>query len=134
DLALSAPRLRQQIEIAVIRQNQVRLVADDDPIADVDAVPRQLVDLGEQRLRIDHDAVADDARDAAMQNARRNQTQDELRAVDVDGVAGVVAALKPRDEREVRREQVDDLSFSLITPLRSKDGEIHKRSKILPAN
>ena len=64
DLALAAARLAQQIELAVIRQDQVRLVADEQPVADVDAGRGQLVDLGEQRLRIDHDAVADDAGDA----------------------------------------------------------------------
>ena len=41
DLALAAPRLRQQVEIAVIRQDQVRLVADEQPVADVDAVLRR---------------------------------------------------------------------------------------------
>ena len=70
DLPLAAPRLGEQIEIAVIRQNQVRLVADQHAVADVDAVPRQLVDLGEQRLRIDDDAVADDAGDAGDAGCR----------------------------------------------------------------
>ena len=46
--------------------------------ADVDAEPRQFVELGEQRLRIDDDAVADDADDAGVQDAGRNQVQDEL--------------------------------------------------------
>ena len=100
-------------------------------VADVDAVPRQLVDLGEQRLRIDDDAVADDAGDAGMQDAGRNQAQDELRAVDVDRVAGVVSALIARDDRKVRRQQIDDLAFAFIAPLRAEHGEIHKRSKIL---
>ena len=69
---------RQQVELAVIRQDQVRLVADEQPVADVDAEPRQLVDLGEQRLRIDDHAVADDAGDAGVQDARRDQAQHEL--------------------------------------------------------
>ena len=95
------------------------------PVADVDAVPRQLVDLGEQRLRIDDDAVADDAGDAGMQDAGRNQAQHELRAVDVDGVAGVVSALIPRDDREMRRQQIDDLAFAFVAPLRAEHREIH---------
>ena len=98
DLALAAPRLRQQVEVAVIRQDEVRLVADDNPVADVDAGAGELVDFGEQRLRIDDHAVADDARDAGMQNAGRNQPQHELRAVDVHGVPGVVSALIPGDD------------------------------------
>ena len=87
DLALAAPRLAQQVELAVIRQDQVRLVADEQPIADVDAGRRELVDLGEQRLRIDDDAVADDAGDAVVQDARRQQPQHELASVRVDRVA-----------------------------------------------
>jgi hypothetical protein len=47
----------------------VRLVADENPIADIDPGARQLVDFGEQRLRVDHHAVADDAGDAGMQDA-----------------------------------------------------------------
>ena len=96
---LRSPRRasRQHVELAVVRQDDVRLLADQQPAVDVDAQPRQLVDLLEQRLRIDDDAVADDAGHAGMQDARRNQVQDELLPVDVDGVAGVVAALVARD-------------------------------------
>ena len=122
DLPLAAARFGQQVELAVIRQDQVRLVADQQPVADVDADPRQLVDFGEQRLRIDDDAVADDAGDAGMQDAGRDQVQDELLAVDVHRVAGVVAALIPRDDGKVRRQQVDDLAFAFIAPLRAENG------------
>ncbi len=73
-----------------------------------------------QRLRIDHHAVADDADDAGMQNAGRDQPEDELRPVDVDGVAGVVAALIPRDDVEARRQQIDDLAFAFVAPLRAE--------------
>ena len=72
----------------------------DQPIADVDAGARELVDLGEQRLRIDDHAVADDAGDAVVQDAGRQQPQHELPSVGVDGVAGVVSALIARDDRE----------------------------------
>ena len=63
DLALAAARFRQQIQIAMVGQDEVRLVADDDAGADVDAGLRELVHLGKERLRIDHHAVADDAGD-----------------------------------------------------------------------
>ena len=125
DLPLAAPRLGQQVEVAVVRQDQVRLVADEEPRADVDAVSRQLVDLGEQRGRIDDDAVADDAGDARMQDARRDEVQDELGAVDVDGVAGVVSALIARDDVETRRQQIDDLALAFIAPLGAEHAQIH---------
>ena len=87
----------------------------------------ELVDLGEQRLRIDHDAVADDAGDAGMQDAGRDQPQHELRAVDIHRVPGVVAALIARDDVEARRQQVDDLAFAFVAPLRAEHCEIHNR-------
>ena len=69
-LPFAAPRFAQQVELAVIRQDEVRLVADDQPVADVDAGLRELVDLGEQRLGIDDDAVADDAGDRRRAGSR----------------------------------------------------------------
>ena len=80
DLPFAAPRFGQHVELAVIRQDHVRLLADQQPAVHGDAQPRQLVDLLEERLRIDDDAVADDAGDAGMQDARRDQMQDELLA------------------------------------------------------
>ena len=85
----------------------------------------QLVDLGEQRLRIDDHAVADDADDAVVQDAGRDQVQHELLAVHVHGVAGVVAALIARDDREVRRQQVDDLALAFVAPLRAENRDVH---------
>ena len=77
--ALAPPRLGQHIELAVIREDEVRAIADEQ--AAVTSMPssRELVDLGEERLRVDDDAVADDAGDVVVQNARRNETQNELR-------------------------------------------------------
>ena len=80
-------------------------------------VPGQLVNLREQRLRIDDHAVADDTGDAAVQNAGRDQAQHELHAVHVDGVAGVVSALVTADDGKMWREEIDDLAFAFVTPL-----------------
>jgi hypothetical protein len=83
-------------------------------------VSRQLVHFGEQRLRIDDDPIADDAGDARMKDAGRNEPEDELRAADVDGMAGVVSALVTRDKGKMRRQQIDDLAFAFIAPLRAE--------------
>ena len=48
-------------------------------------------------------------------------------ALDVDGVAGVVAALIARDGREVRREHVDDLALAFVAPLRAEHGDVRLR-------
>ena len=126
DLALATARLGQHVELAVVRQDDVRLLADEQPAVDANAGAPELVDLGKERLRIDHDAVANHAGDAGMQDARRDQAQDELRAVDIDRVPGVVPPLLSRDDREVRRQQIDNFALALITPLRAENGQIHK--------
>ena len=56
----------------------------------------------------------------SMQDAGRQQPQHELASVGVDGVAGVVAALIAGDDREVRRQQIDDLALAFVAPLRSE--------------
>ena len=118
--ALAAPRLGQQVQVAVIGQDQVRLVADDQPVPDFDAVPAELIDLGEERLRVHDDAVAYHARHALVQDAGRDQAQDELPAVHEDGMAGVVATLIPRHDVEMRGHEIDDLAFAFVAPLRAE--------------
>ena len=83
---------------------------------------RQLVHFGEQRPRVGHDAVADDAQDARMQDAGRNQAQDELGAAHIHGVSRVVTTLIARDDVEMWCEEIDDLAFSFVAPLRSEHG------------
>ena len=49
------------VEHAVIRQDQMRAIADEQILADLDAELAQAFDLAHERNRIDHDAVADHA-------------------------------------------------------------------------
>ena len=86
----------------------------------------ELVHFAQERLRIDHDAVADDADHARMENSGRDQAQHELLAVDVHRVAGVVPALIARDDGKTRRDKVDDLAFAFVAPLRTENCEVHR--------
>src|SRR5207249_11143698 len=69
EFALAAARLRQQIQIAMVGQDEVGLVADEDTGSDIDAGLRELVHLRKERLGSDHHAVADDAGYARMNNS-----------------------------------------------------------------
>ncbi len=42
-------------------------------------------------------------------------------------VAGVVPALIARDDGKVRRQQIDDLAFAFISPLRTEYSDVHGR-------
>ena len=103
----------------------MRLVADQQPVAYLDPLRRQRFDFGEQCVRIDHDPVADHTTHTGVEDAGGEQMQDELRVAHVHRMAGVVSALVARDDRHVRREQVDDLALAFVTPLRTDDRDIH---------
>src|SRR6187200_99774 len=62
-----------------------------------------------------------------MQDAGWNQVQDELLALDINGVSGVVTALIARNCREVRRQHVDDLALAFVAPLRPEHCDVRLR-------
>jgi hypothetical protein len=47
-------------------------------------------------------------------------------------MTGVVAPLVPADDREVRGEEIDDLAFAFVAPLRAKHGDVHAGQNTLP--
>ena len=107
----------------VVRQHEVRAIAHVEPSLDVDAVRHELVDLGEQRVRIEHDAVADRAAHARVQDAARDLVQHERAVADVDGVAGVRAALVAHHPVGALGEHVDELALPFVAPLRADDDD-----------
>jgi hypothetical protein len=131
DFSFAPPRFGEHVQLAVIRQDHVRSVAHEQPPARVDSHAGNLIQLRKQRDRIDHDAIADDADHAGMKDAGGNQMQDEFPAADVHGVAGVVSALIPRHDLEVRRQQIDDLPFAFIAPLGAEHAQIHAARMII---
>src|SRR5262249_52471966 len=84
----------------------------------------ELAHFLEQRARRQHDAVADEAGDAAVQDAGGNQAQHRLAAADDQRVAGVVPALEAHDARDAIGQQVDDLALAFVAPLGADDDHI----------
>ena len=121
DLHASGRVLRRQLDQAVVGKNDVGAVADEQVAVDLDAGCAQRVDFLHEGERIEHHAVADDAAAAFAQHAARNQLQDELLAVDGDGVSGVVAAGIARHNFEALGEHVNDFAFAFVAPLRADD-------------
>ncbi len=64
------------------------------------------------------------ATDTLTKNARRDQVQDRLFAVDHQCMAGIVATLKAHDSCCTIRQQVHNLSFAFVTPLGADDNYI----------
>ena len=81
------------------------------------------LDLGFQRPRIEHHAIADDRRRAAH-DPDRQQRQFVGLVADDQRVAGIVAALEADDHVGAAREPVDDLALAFVAPLGADDGDI----------
>ena len=83
-------------------------------LADGDAGRGELIDFFEEPRRVDDDAVADDRRDAGLEDAGRQERELEGAVAPDDGVAGVGAAVVADDEvvSSARRSTIFPLASS----------------------
>jgi hypothetical protein len=129
DLRVAFAQLALFVEHPVIRQDEVRAIADEEVLPDFDTKLAQPLNLFYERNRIDHNAVADYAAFAATQNPRRNQVKNIFRAAMNDGVAGVVPALAPDHDVGLGGQDVDDLAFAFVAPLRADQNGVGHDNK-----
>ena len=104
------------VQRPVVRHDQVR-VGRDQQLGAVHAANGEAIDLLQQHLGVDHDAVADDRHDVGGEHPRGEQVQGVALVADDDGVAGVVPALVPDHVVHAVAEQVGRLALALVTPL-----------------
>src|SRR5207249_2794904 len=112
------PSLPGPVEELVERERQVRAIRDVELVLRPDAPLAEGVELGEEGLRIEHDAVADQAY-RTLNDPRGNLVQHELPGAGVDRVACVRPTLIAHDEIGALGEYVDDLSLALVAPSRA---------------
>ena len=127
DLVAALAVFARFVERAVIGQNEMRRLADEQASGELDAALFEAFDFLDQRDGVDDDAVGDDAFFPGAQNAGGNQVQDEFFLPDLDRVAGVVAALGADDDIGLLGEDVDDFSFSFIAPLGADKDRVHSK-------
>jgi hypothetical protein len=117
DLRITFAQLPLFIERAMIWQNQMRAVADQQILLDPDPDFALSLDFMNQRDGIDDHTVSDHAYFSSAQNPGGNEMQNVRRPVVDDGVAGVVATLAPHHHVGLRREHIDYFAFAFIAPL-----------------
>jgi len=105
-------------------EDQWARFADEQARAHIQASGFQALDFREQVGGIHHHAVADVASHAFSHDARGDQLQGRLLAIDDQGVAGVVTALETHDSSGVVGQPVDDLAFAFVTPLGADDHDV----------
>ena len=132
DGALAGRLLARNVELLVQRQDQRGVFGDAQIVAgDRDALLLQPVDLGDQRARIEHDAVADHRKLVRPHHAGRQQRQLVGYAVDDERMAGVMTALEANDDVGLLRQPIDDLALAFVAPLRADHHHI-RHSDTLP--
>ncbi len=104
----------------VVRHDQRRGRGDLQARTHFHAGGFELGDFLLQGRRRDHHAVADQAQRVFTQDARRDQVQHGLLAIDDKGVAGIVAALETHYGTDFLGKQIDDLALAFIAPLGTK--------------
>ncbi len=113
-------RLPGDVDPPVVGQDHVGLFAHQElGPGRQEAAAAQVVQLFDQDGRVHDHAVADDAKLAGMEDARRDQVEDRLFALDHQSMAGVVAPVKPDDNVGLFGVQIHDLALPLIPPLGS---------------
>ena len=104
----------------MVGHDDVRRVADDE-LRRFFAARREPVELFEERVGVDDDAVADHAALARVEYAGGQQMKDVFLVVHDDGVSGVGSALVADDHSGVRGEDVHDAALAFVAPLHSYD-------------
>src|SRR6185437_3195988 len=113
-LALFAGRIQK----LVVGQHQMSSVRGDQATGSIDPPFLQAIELGEQVFRFEHHSIADHAGDLWVQNPRGDLAQDELGVADDNGVSGVCPTLVANHEIGPFCQDVNQLPFSLVSPLR----------------
>ena len=124
-----ASRLAMRVELAMQRQNQRDVLGDlEVGRRHFDALGPQLLDLLDEMIGIEDDAIADDRQLPGPNNAGRKQREFVDLAVDHERMAGVMAALEPHHNVGAHRQPIDDLALSFVAPLGADNDNIgHRR-------
>ena len=104
---------------------QMRFFADAKPCrADIHPALGQHVQFGQKAGHVQHNAIADQAGLALVQDTGRDKVQDGLLTLNLEGVAGVVAALEAHDDLTCGTEHINDLALAFVAPLRPDDDRV----------
>ncbi len=108
----------------MIGKDEVRAWADEHALGrHFQALLGQPIRLFEESLRINHHPVAEHASLSGVYDPGRDQMEYEGLVADLYGVARIVPALIACDDVEALGQQIDDLAFSFIAPLRTDDND-----------
>ncbi len=97
--------------------NHVCAITDEETSVRIDAIATQHFNLFEQIKGIHHHAITDDTLLPRVQDAGRDQMKNIFLPFCDDRVAGVASSLVTDNDIRLRGQDVNNLSFSFISPL-----------------
>jgi hypothetical protein len=117
-------KLTRLIQRHVIWQNQRASRAQTQTLAHCHTRLLKTLDLLEQRFRRQHNPITDQTLHALAQNAGRNQVQNRLLAINNQCMVGIMPTLKACYRCNSLGQQVDDLAFAFVAPLRAQNNYV----------
>ena len=117
----------------MVGQNQVRSVADPQPISDLDSRLLDRVQFVQQGFGIHHHAVADDRDFSGPKNAAGKELQNELLSVDDHRVAGIGSALIAGHDVKAFRQRINNFPFTFVSPLNADDHRVSRHTGPVPS-
>src|SRR3954452_22174889 len=112
------------LDCSVKREDDVGTIADSQLAFNVDSGLFQPRNFLKKRGRVDDHPISDDGHHVGSQDSTGDQFQDEFLSSDEHRVACVVAPLVASYRVKLLREQVDDLAFAFVSPLRPQNNQI----------
>jgi len=81
-------------------------------------------DLLQENFGVDHDAVSNHAEFVRMKGPGGDEMDNGFFSADDERVAGVIAPLKADYDIRVLGKEIDDLAFTLVSPLGPDDSDV----------
>jgi hypothetical protein len=116
--------LARAVERGVVAEDQRAARADAQALAHLDAAGFEGADLGQQVVRVEHHAIADETGHALAHDARGHEVELVFGLADHQRVTGVVAALEAHHALGVVGQPIDDLALAFVTPLGADDDDV----------
>ena len=118
NLAGTAHCLARRIHGLMQRQDQRRSIRNNQRLrGNLGPLLAQQGNLGNQMVRVDHNAITNDRQFARAHNARWQQRQLVFNTFDHQRMAGIMTALKTHNDIGAAGQPVNNLALALIAPL-----------------
>ena len=117
DLPLSPGPFAGLLHGAMVGQDHMRMVADPQPVARLEACLAQGIQLFDKRFRVKDHSRAQYGGLFRTQHSAGEQLKDQLFVFMDYGMPGVGATLVARNDIEKLGEDIDDLALAFVSPL-----------------